>query len=465
MQKGPDTFRLFNSCCNHLLSFITASSLLLTASTGESAPANDDFANRILLTGFPVITQGDVSGAGKEPGEPSAIGYYTSTRTVWWSWVAPSNGLYAAVGFATNNMVVGVYTGSDVSALSLQTFSEESHRAVMNGQLQYCRQAEWNAIGGTTYQICIDGGNWDNSEVGLAITVPPQAEFKTPVDGSVFASPSGISVSAEANDPDGTIQRVDFYESHTGPGYGWSVPIGTLTNGPWNLTWNNGTIGNYPICVRVVDNLGAKVELSNRVWVGVSRPINDDFAQRLTIPNLRPIVTVYGSNTWASGEAWEPYGISSVWWSWTAPAAGSVTIDTCGSFDDASLKVFTGSDVSNLVNFGYAAGSPCASMSFVTDAGTTYHIAVEGGWAQGQIQLNLATPASPPVRLFGEHSSNGAFHVQTAGVPGQSSVLEVSTNLVDWSALTTNAYSVGILEFNDAGTVRFERRFYRVRQQ
>jgi hypothetical protein len=299
----------------------------------------------------------------------------------------------------------------------------------------------------------------------LAITVPPRANLNSPVDGSVFASPSGISVSAEAIDPDGTIQRVDFYELHTAPGLGWSVQIGTLTNGPWNLTWNNGTIGNYPIALRAVDNFGAKVELSNRVWVGVSRPVNDDFAQRLTVPNLRPNVTVYGSNTWASGESWEPYGISSVWWSWTAPATGNVTIDTCGSFDAAYLKVFTGSDVSNLVNFGYAAGSPCASMSFVTEAATTYHIAVEGGWAQGQIELNLATPVSPPVRLFGGHSSNGIFHLQTAGVPGQSSVLEASTNLIDWSSLATNTYSGGLLEFSDPDAVRFARRFYRLRQQ
>jgi hypothetical protein len=43
--------------------------------------------------------------------------------------------------------------------------------------------------------------------------------------------------------------------------------------------------------------------------------------------------------------------------------------------------------------------------------------------------------------------------------------LEASTNLVNWRSLATNAYSGGLLEFNDPDAIRFERRFYRVRQQ
>lgn len=430
-------------------------------------PPNDDFANRIMLNGLPVFTEIPILAAGKEPGEPSSIGYYTSSKTVWWSWVAPSNGTYAIVASATNVVTVGVYTGSEVAGLFLWAFSEESHGAIINGKFRYCRQALLNAVGGTTYQIVIDGGSQKTFDVGLSITLPPTAVFTNPPDGSVFGSSSGIAVAATAQDLDGTIQSVQFYEIHTAPGYGWSVPIGTLTNEPWSLIWNNASTGNYPVGLRVVDDLGAQTMLSNRVWVGVPRPPNDDFAQRITIPNTHTNTTVLGDNHWASAESGELYGNSSVWWSWTAPASGSVTIDTCGSFYSAYLKLYTGSATSNLVFLGSAAGGLCASLPFSATAGTTYHVAVDGtGGTQGAITLNLSTPLPPAVSLNGYHDfSNNVIRLVFNGVPGQHSVVEASTNLKHWICLITNSYTIGQMQFYDPDAASFPHRFYRVRQE
>lgn len=430
-------------------------------------PVNDDFASRIVLTGLPVFTESPILAAGKEPGELSAIGYYTSTKTVWWSWTAPSNGTYAIVASATNVVTVGVYTGLEVTGLSLWAFSEESHGAIINGEFRYCRQALVNVVGGTTYQIVIDSGSQTTFAVGLSITLPPTVVFTNPPDGSVLGSSSGIAVSAAPQDSDGTIQSVQFYEIHTAPGYGWSVPIGTLTNEPWSLIWNNASTGNYPVGLRVTDDLGAQTTLSNRVWVGVPRPSNDDFAQRITIPNTHNNTTVMGDNHWATAESGELYGNSSVWWSWTAPAAGSVTIDTCGSFYSAYLKLYTGSATSNLVFFGSAAGGLCASLPFSATAGTTYHIAVDGtGGTQGAITLNLSTPPPPAVSLNGHQvDSNNAFRLTFHGVPGQRSVVEVSTNLTHWTSLITNIYTTGQMQFDDPDAANSSIRFYRVRQE
>ncbi len=429
-------------------------------------PPNDAFANRIMLQGSPVFTQGPIYAAGKEPGEPSAIGSFTSFRTIWWSWVAPSDGRYAVIASATNLVTVGVYTGNDINALFLNAFSQSSHNALINGQSRLCRQAEWEATAGTTYHICVDGGSASPFEVGLAITRPPQLTVVSPADGSVFSSPAGIQVSALPFDSDGSIQRLDFFEVHTAPGSGWSVPVGTLTTGPWNLVWNTASTGNYPLAARVVDNLGAATISSNRIWVGVTRPPNDDFAQSIVISNLRTNLTVTGSNNWATGETGEPYGRSSVWWSWTAPATGPTVIDTCGSFYNAYLKVFTGSSITNLFYFGAAAGSPCASLPFTAEAGTTYHIAVEGDWGQGQIQLNLQTPPSPPVWLSNPQvQPDRSLTLNAFGVPGQKSVLEASTDLNQWFAIATNDFTGNPLLFRDPALTQFSRRFYRIRQR
>ena len=199
--------------------------------------------------------------------------------------------------------------------------------------------------------------------------------------------------------------------------------------------------------------------------MGVERPVNDDFAQRLIIPNLHPNVSVHGSNNWATAETGELYGGSSIWWSWTAPASGAVTFDTCGSFQGAYLKIFTGTAITNLGFFGSALSSPCASLTFDATAGTTYQVAVDGS-IQGAISLNVAGPESPSVSLtVSSASANGRFTLQTLGVPGQSSVLEGSLNLSEWTPLATNDYTGALLEFQDTSARTLPRRFYRVRQQ
>jgi hypothetical protein len=80
-------------------------------------------------------------------------------------------------------------------------------------------------------------------------------------------------------------------------------------------------------------------------------PINDAFANRIALTNTA--ITTAGANTFASKEPGEPNhagnaGGHSVWWKWTAPSIGTVSIDTDGSGFDTVLPVYTGTDESNL---------------------------------------------------------------------------------------------------------------------
>src|SRR5207247_170504 len=73
---------------------------------------------------------------------------------------------------------------------------------------------------------------------------------------------------------------------------------------------------------------------------------------------------------------------ASVWWSWTAPSAGTATISTAGSSFDTLLGVFTGSSVSALTLVAQnddAGGGPTTSLvTFNAVSGTTYKIVVDG---------------------------------------------------------------------------------------
>src|SRR5262245_14242055 len=80
-------------------------------------------------------------------------------------------------------------------------------------------------------------------------------------------------------------------------------------------------------------------------------PDNDNFATRIPLFGSNPTAT--GNNTGATFELNEPdlsfLGGKSVWWTWTAPSNGSVTITTAGSSFDTMLTVFTGTSLSNLI--------------------------------------------------------------------------------------------------------------------
>lgn len=130
-------------------------------------------------------------------------------------------------------------------------------------------------------------------------------------------------------------------------------------------------------------------------------PANDNFADRLPLVGLPTSAT--GSSGDASREVGEPdhtdlssgRGFRSVWWTWTSPVNGPVTISTTINNFDTLLGVYTGSSVSSLVEIAQNDEDPDAFSSsrvtFSAVAGTTYQIAVDGWFSQnGDFTLNIA---------------------------------------------------------------------------
>ena len=141
-------------------------------------------------------------------------------------------------------------------------------------------------------------------------------------------------------------------------------------------------------------SLLAVVALAACLWLclggaaSAATPSNDDFANAAALSGL-PVSTT-GTNVDATSEPGEPGHASgaaynSVWWSWTAPSDGDVTVDTCGSDFGARLTVYTGSSVDALTPVG---GDDNAidncdddterKWSFTAHSGQVYKIAVDG---------------------------------------------------------------------------------------
>jgi hypothetical protein len=147
---------------------------------------------------------------------------------------------------------------------------------------------------------------------------------------------------------------------------------------------------------------GADLRFYRAVWSsgggggGGGGASNDQFSNRIQIPSSGGTVT--GSNTNATKETNEPNhggapGGKSVWWTWTAPSNGIVTISLDGSSFDTTLGVYQGTTVDSLTSIAQddegGAGS-CSRVVFTAIAGATYQIAVDGYFgASGNINLTV----------------------------------------------------------------------------
>lgn len=129
-------------------------------------------------------------------------------------------------------------------------------------------------------------------------------------------------------------------------------------------------------------------------------PDNDFFADAATLTG--PSGTVAGTTALSTLEAGEPAhtgdSTHSVWYTWTAPATGSVTFDTCDhSAYDTTLDVYSGSAVDALTVVGEnddACDILSSSVTLDVVAGTAYHVAV-GGYHDDNGQFNLHWAVAP----------------------------------------------------------------------
>jgi len=147
--------------------------------------------------------------------------------------------------------------------------------------------------------------------------------------------------------------------------------------------------------------------------LAAARPANDAFANRVALSGSSGAAA--GSNLLATKEAGEPnhagnVGGDSVWWKWTAPAAGQVTLTTDGSGFDTLLGVYRGGSVGSLTTVaandddGSAGGA--SGLLFEAVAGTEYEIAVDGkngaaGATTLNWSLNTAAQANLSIGLVG----------------------------------------------------------------
>jgi PKD repeat protein len=154
---------------------------------------------------------------------------------------------------------------------------------------------------------------------------PPTVSLTAPANNATFAAPANLTLTATAADSDGTIAKVEFFNSTT--------LLATVTTSPYTFSWTNVAAGSYTLTAKATDNQGAAT---------TSAAVN------VTVDKTTPVVNWSNPADILQGTA-----LSSVQLNATANVAGSFTYTPAagtvlGVGNGQSLSVlFTPNDVAS----------------------------------------------------------------------------------------------------------------------
>lgn len=313
-------------------------------------PANDDFADAIVLDGESGSVDGTGVGATLEPGEPYGA------ATTWFRWTAPRDGGWQLTGPS----YVDVYEGDDVTGL----------RLVSNASSSW---APFPAGAGREYRIAVSYGDdyslrWSPHGTGMSADLVNDAFAEAESIGAEASSSHAIRI-----DRDTTVEPGEHPETGIRTAWwSWEAPLDDLYT--WRLRDSSHPEMHATVFAgegfddlqliartssRAPYDLVLDATAGERYWIaaglgltvrGVSTasadlvwgptPDNDEAAGASVISGASG--SAAGSNefaTGATGERRDILGRSTLWWTYEAPASGWVRFAVDGDAGPWALTV------------------------------------------------------------------------------------------------------------------------------
>ena len=381
------------------------------------APANDDFVGRILLVSTNLVIETSNTTATAEPSEP-IHGNTPPQRSLWWSWTAPGYGRLQVI--PSGGVVAPVYVGSSVTNL------------VRVSRLTDSGTAECIVSNGVSYHIAAESieAAVQNIRLDIVFTPPPANDdfaARSTLTGSHLAARSHFVCAGREPDEPVLFRKgrgSTVWWSWTAPSNGrldLAVSGATGRRSPSYLigVFTGVTVATLKPVVVGEDALSVAIAGGQIFTLGLDRanaepgfidlnlnffpfPVNDAFSNRIALAGSPVLVT--NNLIVASSERGEKRvlgGIGqTVWYDWTAPAAGraQIAVSTVGYVP--AISVFTGGSKGRLkllVNSSklQPLDQPVAFVDFDALLGITYSIAVDGnkhgrlGVAPGEFSLAI----------------------------------------------------------------------------
>jgi hypothetical protein len=92
----------------------------------------------------------------------------------------------------------------------------------------------------------------------------PDVNITAPIAGAKLTAPATVAISVSASDPDGKVEKVEFYNGNS--------KIGESTTAPFNFTWSGVAEGTYVLTAKATDNTGLSTT-SQQVSVTIAKPV------------------------------------------------------------------------------------------------------------------------------------------------------------------------------------------------
>ncbi len=115
------------------------------------------------------------------------------------------------------------------------------------------------------------GAKATSAPVSITVNAPPTVALTAPANQSVFQPGGVITLTANAADTDGTIQKVEFFSDGT--------KLGEKTSAPYSFTWNGAANGPHALTAKATDNHGAQA-----VSAAINIRVNAAPAATMTAP-------------------------------------------------------------------------------------------------------------------------------------------------------------------------------------
>jgi uncharacterized protein YjbI with pentapeptide repeats len=183
-----------------------------------------------------------------------------------------SNNWLSSVDFESSTLQNTVFTGSSLSGVDMRNadlrgadlrfttlwYVSMSNADLRDANLLGARRKVGTSLdrviwGNTT---CSDGSNSDDNdgdnftcESNFIVNQPPTVSLTSPADNTTINRGASVTISATAADPDGPVDRVEFYAG--------GVRIHSDSSVPYSFVWRPTTRGTFTLTARAYDFDGA----------------------------------------------------------------------------------------------------------------------------------------------------------------------------------------------------------------
>jgi len=230
------------------------------------------------------------------------------------------------------------------------------------------------------------GASTTSSVVNVTVTgvanQPPTVSITSPANNSTYNAPTNLPVTVNANDPDGSVSKVEFFRS--------GAKVGESSGSPFNFTWTNVLVGTFQLTAVASDNLGA---------MGTSAPIS------ITFTGAAPTTLIGFGSVWKyldngsdQGTAWSGTSFDdSSWASGPAPLGygdvnGVIFPATVVSFGGDPNNKYITTYFRRTINVGNPAAYSALVFRYFRDDGLVVYVngteAFRNNIAPGAVSFN-----------------------------------------------------------------------------